>query len=396
MERRKFIQSTALGTGLACVSPWEIFAGINGEKYPELKRHKITKVERINYEYHWPRHVGKNARKGNHGQYHQSEVFKLYTDQGAMGWALGRDRLSDEELFQLEGKLVSDLISPENGIRPDLNPLVDLALHDLMGVILQEPVYKLLGAKGTKKTPVYSGMIYFDELEPEDNPAGMDKILENCQWDIDFGYRQLKVKIGRSGMWYPHDEGMKKDIEVVKLIHQSFPDVTLLVDSNDKYTLQDTIDFLKGIGDIPLLWVEEPFRENYEDGKKLRQWMDQNGFKDTLYADGEANTDHDLCMRMGKEGIMNAYLPDIRSYGITWWRNLMPQLKEYNMLASPHAFGSMLKTHYTTHTAAACGNVVTIEGVTCISDDIDYGDYKIKDGKIEVSDAPGFGMKLLK
>jgi L-alanine-DL-glutamate epimerase-like enolase superfamily enzyme len=168
------------------------------------------------------------------------------------------------------------------------------------------------------------------------------------------------------------------------------------VDSNDKYTLQDTIDFLKGIGDIPLLWVEEPFRENYEDGKKLRQWMDQNGFKDTLYADGEANTDHDLCMRMGKEGIMNAYLPDIRSYGITWWRNLMPQLKEYNMLASPHAFGSMLKTHYTTHTAAACGNVVTIEGVTCISDDIDYGDYKIKDGKIEVSDAPGFGMKLLK
>lgn len=396
MERRKFIQSTALGTGLACVSPWEIFAGINGEKYPELKRHKITKVERINYEYHWPRHVGKNARKGNHGQYHQSEVFKLYTDQGAMGWALGRDRLSDEELFQLEGKLVSDLISPENGMRPDLNPLVDLALHDLMGVILQEPVYKLLGAKGTKKTPVYSGMIYFDELEPEDNPAGMDKILENCQWDIDFGYRQLKVKIGRSGMWYPHDEGMKKDIEVVKLIHQSFPDVTLLVDSNDKYTLQDTIDFLKGIGDIPLLWVEEPFRENYEDGKKLRQWMDQNGFKDTLYADGEANTDHDLCMRMGKEGIMNAYLPDIRSYGITWWRNLMPQLKEYNMLASPHAFGSMLKTHYTTHTAAACGNVVTIEGVTCISDDIDYGDYKIKDGKIEVSDAPGFGMKLLK
>jgi len=113
MERRKFIQSTALGAGLACVSPWEIFAGINGEKYPELKRHKITKVERINFEYHWPRHVGKNARKGNHGQYHESEVFKLYTNQGAMGWAIGRDRLSDEGLYQLEGNLVSDLISPE-------------------------------------------------------------------------------------------------------------------------------------------------------------------------------------------------------------------------------------------------------------------------------------------
>jgi L-alanine-DL-glutamate epimerase-like enolase superfamily enzyme len=99
---------------------------------------------------------------------------------------------------------------------------------------------------------------------------------------------------------------------------------------------------------------------------------------------------------MGKEGIMNAYLPDIRSFGFTRWRNLMPQLKAYNMWASPHAVGSMLKTHYNAHMAAACGNVVTIEGVTCISDDIDYGDYKIKDGKIQVSESPGFGMKLLK
>lgn len=395
MQRRKFIQSTALGTSLACLSPFELFAGINGEKYSELKKHKITKVERLKHDYHWPRHVGKNALKNNHGQYKSDEVFKLHTDQGAIGWALGRNQLSNEELFQLEDKLVSELISPENGMRQDLSPLLDLVLHDLMGVILDKPVYQLLGAKGTKSTPIYSGMICFDEMEPENNPAGIDKILENCQWDIDYGYRQLKVKIGRSKKWYPHAAGLKKDIEIVKQIHKNFPDIGLLIDSNDGYTLQDTIDFLKGIDDIPLVWVEEPFRENYEDGKKLRQWMDKNGFKDTLYADGEARTDHDLCMKMGKEGIMNTYLPDIRSFGFTRWRHLMPQLKSYNMLASPHTFGSMLKTHYVTHLAAALGNVITIEGVTCISDDIDYGGYKIENGKIQVSDAPGFGMKLL-
>ncbi len=395
MERRKFIENTALATGFGCLSPWNAFAGLNGELYPELKKHKITKVERLKHDYHWPRPVGKNARLDNHGQYKTDGIFKLHTNQGAMGWALGRNNISDEKLFQLEGKLVSELISPEKGMRQDLSPYVDLALHDLMGVILNKPVYELLGAKGTKNTPIYSGMIYFDEMEPKDNPAGMDKILENCQWDIDYGYQQLKVKIGRGGKWYSHDEGLKKDIEIMKLIHKTFPDVELLVDPNNAYTLQNTKDFLKGIEDIPLVWMEEPFHENYEDGKKLRQWMDQNGFKDTLYADGEYSPDHELCMKMGKEGIMNAYLPDIRSYGFTWWRNLMPQLKEYNMMASPHAFGNMLKTHYITHMAAGCGNVVTIEGVTCISDDIDYGDYKIIDGKIQVSEAPGFGMNLL-
>jgi len=34
--------------------------------------------------------------------------------------------------------------------------------------------------------------------------------------------------------------------------------------------------------------------------------------------------------------------------------------------------------------------------VTCLSDDIDYGDYKIVNGTIRVSDMSGFGMKLLK
>ncbi len=74
----------------------------------------------------------------------------------------------------------------------------------------------------------------------------------------------------------------------------------------------------------------------------------------------------------------------------------MGELKSYGMLASPHAFGSMLKTHYTTHLASAFGNIVTIEGVTCFSEDIDFGNYKIINGKISISDEPGFGMKLLK
>ena len=47
-------------------------------------------AERLKYRYNWPRHVGKNASKGNHVQYHSDDAFKLYTDQGATGWVLGR------------------------------------------------------------------------------------------------------------------------------------------------------------------------------------------------------------------------------------------------------------------------------------------------------------------
>ena len=135
MKRRSFIRNTLLGS-IIPPNYIKLFSGINGEDYPELKKHRIIRVERVKHSYHWPRHVGKNARKGNHGQYNSDDIFKLFTDQGAIGWALGRNKkdFSDQELNFLQGKLVSELISPEKGIRKDLSRYIDLALHDLMGV----------------------------------------------------------------------------------------------------------------------------------------------------------------------------------------------------------------------------------------------------------------------
>ena len=51
MERRDFIQKTAFGTGIACLTPWTVIAGITGEKHPELQKHKITKIEKVKFEF---------------------------------------------------------------------------------------------------------------------------------------------------------------------------------------------------------------------------------------------------------------------------------------------------------------------------------------------------------
>ncbi len=254
----------------------------------------------------------------------------------------------------------------------------------------------MLGASGSKEKKIYSGMIYFDELEPEDNPSGIEKVLENCRWDFNYGYRQLKVKIGRSGRWYPHDEGLDMDIRIIKMIYEEFGDkVEILVDANDMYSLQDTIDFLKGVEGIPIYWMEEPFAENLEEGRLLKEWMISNGREDTYYADGEREPDHKVCMQLAKEGKLDVYLTDIVAFGFTPWRKLMPKLKEMNTLTSPHAWGSLLKSHYVAHMAAGLGNVCTLEGVTCFSDEIDFGDYTISEGKMKVSDKPGFGMTFI-
>lgn len=387
------------GFGMAAL-PTGLLASFSGfditEQFPELAKHTIKSIKLGEVNFQWPRLVGKNAKLDVHGQHHRERIIQLTTDKGAIGWGQSGFR-NEQEASVLLGKSLHDLIHPATGILPTTPKHADIALYDLCGIILNQPVYKLLGAKGTLETPVYSGMIYLDELEPANNPAGLDKVLENCRWDYEYGYRQLKVKIGRSFKWYPHDKGLQTDIDIVNRIHTAFgKDTGILVDANNGYTLEDSKAFLSGLKQVPLVWFEEPFHEEATLARDFRQWMDANGYKETLYADGEYNPDHKLCMQLGKEGVLNAYLPDTYGYGFSAWVKLMPELIRQKTLASPHAWGTFLKTNYTAHLAAGLGNVVTIEGVTCLSDDVEFSSYSIANGKLRVSDKPGFGMELRK
>lgn len=90
------------------------------------------------------------------------------------------------------------------------------------------------------------------------------------------------------------------------------------------------------------------------------------------------------------------HITDIEGLGFTNWRQLMPELKQWGVQASPHAWGSLLKTYYTAHLAGGLGNTVTIEGVTSTSDDVDFSGYTIKNGLLIPPPEAGFGMTLLK
>lgn len=363
----------------------------------ELGLHKIDGIEFTEIKLRYPRQVGKNAIKGIHGFGPTMTVATLKTDKGAAGWGLLRSNIKDSKVaFEiLKGKPVTDFFSVEKGVISDSAKSFDIPLHDLAGQILQKPVYKLLGKETPETAKCYSGMIYFDDLEQPDKKSGLDKILEECQFDYNCGYRQLKVKIGRGNKWLPGEEGLLRDIEVTKLIAKNFPDCEILVDGNDGFKVNGIIDYLKGIGDIPLFWVEEPFLETIEDYQILRKWTKTNGHVKYL-ADGEANPDMNLVAQLEDLKLIDVCLSDIMGYGFTPWRNMMPVLKKNNILASPHNWGDQLKTFYTVQFVGAYGNTATIEGVTCTSDDVDFGDYKLVGGKYRPSNTPGFGMKLLK
>ena len=44
-----------------------------------------------------------------------------------------------------------------------------------------------MGARADNSIEIYTGGIYFDDLDPPDSPRGIDAVLETCQQDFNAG-----------------------------------------------------------------------------------------------------------------------------------------------------------------------------------------------------------------
>ncbi len=397
MERRQFLQTFTGATTMLLSSAEKSYAAHTGDA-GTLSDHIIEQVNTKKVRMYYPRYVSMNSQRGPHGCEFDDTVCEIITNQGAKGWGVPLWRTTEKEAKDfIVGKKMSEIFDPQTGILDKRAAFCDIALYDLAGVILNKPVYEILGAATPETFKCYSGMIYFDDLTRFYNkPLGMDLIVQECAFDYAVGYRQFKLKIGRGFKYTSKSVGMQRDIEVTKLVARNFPDCEILVDGNDGLTLGELQQYLEGIKDVSLFWIEEPFVENVEDYTRLKAFLQQRNIK-TLLADGEASPiDHQLLSKLESMKLLDVRLNDIQDIGFSGWRQLMSQLKKSGTLASPHAWGSQLKTHVISHLTAAYGNTATIEGVTCISEEVDFGDYELKEGKLIPSGAPGFGMKLLK
>ena len=362
-----------------------------------LSGHRIEKVAFYRFRARYPRLHGKNARLSYHGFGGEVTAAKIWTDQGAVG--LGEIIGNLEEARQagewVTGKSVSEVFAAEKGILSEAVKPLDIALHDLAGVILGIPVSEMISEAAAPYARVYDGAIYMNDIIPEDHPQGVEQILRDCEYDYGIGHRVLKVKIGRGSIWMPHDEGLARDIEVVRRIYEAFPDCGIMVDANDGYSVQDAIDFLEGIGGVPIIWFEEPFREEEGRDRQLREYLDKHRPM-TWIADGESFTDIALLRDLAGKGLIDVWQPDICGHGFTAWRALMKEIAEKGQLASPHAWGEVVKTHYCAHLAAAYPHHIPyIEAVLGESEGLDYGGYEVKNGMMKLPDKPGFGMDLI-
>jgi D-galactarolactone cycloisomerase len=350
----------------------------------------VTAVELGALTTHYPRTVGRNARLGSHGDGGESRIAVLRTDDGRVGWGLVEGGTGPVE--GVVGRPLSELIGTD-GVRDPAHLPLDIALHDLLGVVRDQPVHALLGGHGSTRVEVYDGAVYFDDLDPDDAPRGIDVLLEECRADHALGHRGFKLKIGRGNRWMERAAGDRRDVEVTRAVRDAFPDARILVDANDGYDLAGFCRYLDAVADVGLYWVEEPFPDDADDLAALRDHRDAVS-PGTRIAEGETDPDVDALLPVAESGAIDVLLMDVLSFGTTRWRRLVPRLRAAGVAASPHAWGRPLKTLYAAQLAAGLGGIEVVEGVPGRTDGVDDGGYRFADGAVTVPDRPGFGLPL--
>ena len=356
-----------------------------------LADQRITSIELAEIVTRYPRTVGRNARLGSHGSGFPTTAVIVRTDEDESGWGVLRGTLDGAD--RLVGSTLGDLFDPEVGVVDDAALPLDFALHDLAAASLGVPVRTMLGDRGSPSVTCYSGAIYFDDLDPHDRPRCVSAALANCAADWAAGFRAFKLKIGRGYRWMDAEAGFARDVEVTRAVREAYPDARVLVDANNGFTPQETIRYLRDVADCDLFWVEEPFHEEADGLRQLREFLDESG-SSTLIADGEFEPDEPQVLELAGAGLIDVLLMDVVSFGLTAWRRLMPIATELGATTSPHAWGMPVKTLYAAQMAAGLGNVLTVEGVPGVTEGVDAGGYTLVDGLLTVPDAPGFGLDL--
>ena len=372
-----------------------------------LADHRITAIESRTLTYRFPRSVGPSSQGNPVGRDGNSYIRMITTDQGITGWCLGGGQQLDTQEFI--GSKVGDLFDVSRGIADDVPGALDKTLHDLAARINGVPVWKMTGAHGPRAVSLYSAAIYMDDVLPEDRPRGISAVLAACAQDYAAGYRAFKLKIGRGHKWMPREAGLQRDIAVTHAVHEVFPDCRILVDANSAYTVGEASKYVAATVDCDLYWIEEAFVENLDDYRRLKEAMDRAGSK-ALIAEGESShgqsagkpgrfgayptTFMERLFRLAEERLVDVFLMDLDSVGFTRWRKVMPEIIQAGVTASPHTWVWPMRAFQAAQLAGGVGGIDIVEGIPAVTEGVDSSAYSMRDGKLILPDAPGFGLEL--
>ena len=254
---------------------------------------------------------------------------------------------------------------------------VDLALWDIKGKDLGQPVYRLLGGK-RRPIRAYAGGISLG-FQP------VDDLKREIEGFIARGYDFLKLRVG---------DTLEKDLERVSAVRAAFgPEITLAADAGTRYRTADVARIAEVCEAGRLAWLEEPFTpDNLPGYRRLRD------LTATPLAAGENHfTRHELRTLISEEVIQFVQADCCKTGGITEILKIAALAGAWHLQFAPHTSASVLSTAAATHVLSEAPNAFIYEAdvsaINAFRDELGTP-FEIVDGTILAPEAPGLGVQL--
>ena len=357
----------------------------------------ITRVEWGTLEGTRPRHAGKNARLGDHGSTVRVPLARVTASDGATG--IGRSTTATPEAADaLIGQPLAAVFDVGSGTTPP-HRAWDFALWDLVARRASRPVYALASevnrpqATGPVRVPCYDTSLYFDDLHLTNDDAAAALIAQEARTGYERGHRAFKIKVGRGGRHMELEAGTRRDIAVVRAVHEAVGSACpLMLDANNGYNLNLTRRVLTETADCGIYWMEEAFHEDPALYAELRGWLEREGLP-VLIADGEGDASPRL-MEWAREGIVDVVQYDIFGHGFTRWLETGRLLDGWGRRSAPHHYGAFWGNFVTGHLAPAVRGFQWAEWDEATVPGVDSSAYTVDDGFVTLPDAPGFALTV--
>ncbi len=270
---------------------------------------------------------------------------------------------------------------------------LDTAIWDWKGKKQGAPVVSLLGGKAGKLDCYASSMKR--DISPEDEAKRFLKLRDK------YGFKAFKWRVG-SECGHDKDEWEGRTEKIVPLVSKALGDNILkLVDANSCYSPQKAIEIGHLLIDNGITHFEEPCPYwHFSQTKTVRDALDSLPIDIT---GGEQDWDLAHWENMIKLKVVDIVQPDVMYMGgISRTLKVAKMAQKANLPVTPHSANLSMVTLCTMHLLKAIPNPgkylefsIEEEDYYPWQKDLFLEDiYKIEDGKVTISERPGFGVTI--
>jgi L-alanine-DL-glutamate epimerase-like enolase superfamily enzyme len=251
---------------------------------------------------------------------------------------------------------------------------IDIALWDIRGKALHQPLWKLLGGAQERVATYASGSLR--------RTLTLDEVVTAAGRLKEKGFREAKMQLALPGPTTP-----AKEVERAKAVRDALgPDIKLMCDINQRWRPEEAIDIGRRVEDsgVGLFWLEDvTAHDDYAGIARV------NAALATPICGGELVYGIVPFRHMIEARAVDYVMIDlIRVGGITQWMKVAGMAEAFNLPVVSHVIPEIHS-----HLVAAVPNGLTVEYMGWMLT-LFEGTAALDNGELVLSDRPGLGLSF--